>query len=130
MILNDFETGEEIVNPYIRIENSEGEGVYMNTFTFYTKIKKLLKIDERAYKRFPCLKNRKLYKVFSVTGFPHTESSKLGISLLNGVEKKDLSPIELGLIKEKDLKFLPKTHSFLSEGSKGNRINTEKYSLV
>jgi len=130
MALEDIETGEEIVNPYIRIENPKGEGVYVNTSTFYAKIKRLLRIDERAYKRFPCLKNRILYKVFSVTGSPHTESSKLGISVLNGVEKKDLLPLELGLIKENYLKLLPRTHSFLSEYSQDNHINTEKYSLL
>jgi predicted RNA-binding protein with RPS1 domain len=125
MVLKDIETEKNIVNPYITIYspyNPKEIGVNLNTSNFYEKGIKLRKFDEKAYKRFPCLKKRGLYRIVSVTGKPHLEDNlEEGGNFIDGVEKcdeKEKLEKELGFITEKEVMKFPNAYEFLSKSCK------------
>ena len=117
MTAEDYETGEDIINPYI-VVSKNGKGCYLNTLTFRDCQEHLIHpLDD--VRLMPLIESRSYYVAEAVVGeyngaIPMDNSFKLLLRTVS-IGRRERSRTLLGYLDEGIVKDkLPKTFSLLS----------------
>ena len=123
MTLNDFENDRSIINPYIALENPEGDIVALNTGTFGRELYgNLINIsDEKNYLKYVVGLDKRAYKVTAMIGkqdnpLDYEDRSHWIRGVRSGIIGDNLAAITLGhILEEHIIDRLPKSYEHLKK---------------